>query len=190
MTNTILVTESIRYWSFMDVRHKGIRRRRRETVVQLQTLCSVGAIRWWESASSPGSFTRTKNAVQFVHGTGDRVGPRASLDGHAKSLLHRDSIPCPSSPWRVPITTTLSWPDTKTHFLRSRDIPKANVTQVTFRITPSTALDIHSLPCSEQISRKIKHLCSFRLHCETWLASPMLKARTKCSNHHNIRHIT
>ena len=40
------------------------------------------------------------------HSTYCSVGPRVGLDGCGKSRLHRDSIPGPSSPWRVAITTT------------------------------------------------------------------------------------
>ena len=38
------------------------------------------------------------------------MGPRAGLDGCEKSRLHRDSIPGPSSPYRVAILTELSRP--------------------------------------------------------------------------------
>jgi hypothetical protein len=38
------------------------------------------------------------------------VGPRAGLDGCGKSRPHRDSIPGPSSQYRVAIPTELSWP--------------------------------------------------------------------------------
>ena len=36
------------------------------------------------------------------------MGPGASLDGCGKSRLHRDSMPGPSSPYRVAISTSLS----------------------------------------------------------------------------------
>jgi hypothetical protein len=41
---------------------------------------------------------------------GGWVGLRADLDGCGKSHPHRDSIPGPSSPWRVAIPTELSRP--------------------------------------------------------------------------------
>ena len=47
-----------------------------------------------------------------THCIGGWVGPRASLDGREKSRPHRDSIPGPSSLWRVAIPTTLSRPTT------------------------------------------------------------------------------
>jgi len=42
--------------------------------------------------------------------TGGWVGPRASLDGCGKSLLHQDLIPIPSGPEQVAILTTVSQP--------------------------------------------------------------------------------
>ena len=45
-----------------------------------------------------------------THCIGSWVGPRAGLDGFEKSRLHRDSIPGPSSPWRVATLTELSRP--------------------------------------------------------------------------------
>ena len=38
------------------------------------------------------------------------VGPRVALEGRGKSCPHRDSIPGPSSPYRVAVPTTLSRP--------------------------------------------------------------------------------
>ena len=43
-----------------------------------------------------------------THSIGAWVGPSAGLDVCTKSRPHRDSIPGPSSPWRVAIPTTLS----------------------------------------------------------------------------------
>jgi len=45
-----------------------------------------------------------------IHCLGGWVGPRAGLDGCVNSRHHRDSIPWPSSPQRVAITTELSQP--------------------------------------------------------------------------------
>jgi hypothetical protein len=45
-----------------------------------------------------------------THCTGGWVGPRASLDGCGKYRPHRHSIPEPSSPWPVAISTELSRP--------------------------------------------------------------------------------
>jgi len=45
-----------------------------------------------------------------THCIGGRVDPSAGLDGFENSRLHRDSIPGPSSPWRVAILTELSRP--------------------------------------------------------------------------------
>jgi len=45
-----------------------------------------------------------------THCIGGWVGPRAVLDGCGKSRPHRDSIPGPSSPWRVAVPTELSRP--------------------------------------------------------------------------------
>ena len=43
-----------------------------------------------------------------THCIGGWVGPSAGLDGRGKSRPHRDSIPGPSSPYRVAIPTELS----------------------------------------------------------------------------------
>ena len=45
-----------------------------------------------------------------THCTGGWVGPRAGLEGCGKSRPHQDSIPGPSSRWRVAIPTALSRP--------------------------------------------------------------------------------
>jgi len=45
-----------------------------------------------------------------THCIGGWMGPRASLDRRGKSYPHRDSIPRPSSPWRVTIPTELTRP--------------------------------------------------------------------------------
>jgi hypothetical protein len=45
-----------------------------------------------------------------THCIGGWVFPRAGLNRCGKSRPHRDSIPGPSSPWRVAIPTELSWP--------------------------------------------------------------------------------
>jgi len=45
-----------------------------------------------------------------THCTGDWVGPRAGLDGCETSRPHRDSIPGPSSLYRVAIRNELSRP--------------------------------------------------------------------------------
>ena len=45
-----------------------------------------------------------------THCTGGWVDPRAGLDRFRKSRLHRDSIPGPSSPYRVAIPTELPGP--------------------------------------------------------------------------------
>ena len=56
-----------------------------------------------------------------THCTGGWVGRRAGLDGCGKSRPHRDSIPGPSSPWRVAIPTALS---RSTHLRIRRVSPK------------------------------------------------------------------
>ena len=43
-----------------------------------------------------------------THFIGGWVGPRAGLDGCEKSRPHQDSIPGPSSPYRVAMPTELS----------------------------------------------------------------------------------
>jgi hypothetical protein len=43
-----------------------------------------------------------------IHCTEVSVGPRAAIDGCVKPHPHRDSIPRPSSPYRVAIPTALS----------------------------------------------------------------------------------
>jgi len=48
-----------------------------------------------------------------THCIGGWVGRRAGLDGCGKSCPHRDSIPRPSIPSRVAITTELSRPTTR-----------------------------------------------------------------------------
>ena len=48
-----------------------------------------------------------------IHCTAGCVGPRNGLDGREKSHSHRDSIPEPSSSYRVAIPTTLSEGNTK-----------------------------------------------------------------------------
>ena len=45
-----------------------------------------------------------------THCTRGSVGPTAGLDGCGKSRSHRNSIPGPSSTWRVAIPTELSKP--------------------------------------------------------------------------------
>ena len=54
-------------------------------------------------ALSPGKRPGT-------HCVGCWVDPRAGMDGCEKSRLHRDSIPGPSSPYRVALPTELSRP--------------------------------------------------------------------------------
>jgi hypothetical protein len=49
-------------------------------------------------------YPRVKPGTDCIGGW---VGPRAGLDGWGKSLLHQDSIPRPSSLWRVAILTEL-----------------------------------------------------------------------------------
>jgi hypothetical protein len=45
-----------------------------------------------------------------THYMGGWVGPRAGLDGCGKYRPHQDSIPGPSSPWRVAVPAELSRP--------------------------------------------------------------------------------
>jgi hypothetical protein len=56
------------------------------------------------STPRPGRFTPGTHCIRGC------VGPRAGLDGCEKSRPHRDSIPGPSSPYRVAIPTTLYRP--------------------------------------------------------------------------------
>jgi hypothetical protein len=46
-----------------------------------------------------------------MHFKGGWACPRAGLDGYGKSRPNRNSIPGPSSPWRVATLPTLSWPN-------------------------------------------------------------------------------
>ena len=54
-----------------------------------------------------------------VHCIGGWVGPSARLVGCGKTHSHRDSIPGPSSPWRVAIPTDLSGPTFLLMWLRN-----------------------------------------------------------------------
>ena len=62
----------------------------------------VGGQRHAPAALPPGKRPGT-------HCTGGWVGPRTGLDGCEKFCLHPDSIPGPSSQWRVAMPTELSW---------------------------------------------------------------------------------
>jgi hypothetical protein len=65
-----------------------------------------GATLW--SAPRPGRFTPGKDPVPIVEEA--RWGPRASLYVWEKSRPYRNSIPGPSSPYRVGIPTELPGP--------------------------------------------------------------------------------
>ena len=67
------------------------------------------ALRWgWLVSTTPRPLYPRERPGTCC--TGGWVGPRAGLDGCGKSRPHRDSIPGPSSPWRVAIPTVLSRP--------------------------------------------------------------------------------
>jgi hypothetical protein len=70
--------------------------------------------RWgWVSTPRPGRFTLGKDPVpNCIRGW---MGSRAGLDGCEKSRPHRDSIPGPSSAWRVAMPTEPSRPTSRTH---------------------------------------------------------------------------
>jgi hypothetical protein len=59
---------------------------------------------WVVNATTPPLYLREIPGTQR---TGGWVGPTAGLDRCGKTRLHRDSIPEPSSPWRVAIPTEL-----------------------------------------------------------------------------------
>jgi hypothetical protein len=61
----------------------------------------------WEGGQRHAAATLPPGERPGTHCLGGWVGPRAGLDGCGKSRLHRDSIPGPSSPWRVTILTAI-----------------------------------------------------------------------------------
>ena len=125
MTNTILLTEIIRYWSFTDVRHKAIRRRRREAVTQLRTLCNVGAIRRWVSTSSPGSSTCTKKRGTVCTWYRRLGGPKEQSGRERKISSPPGFNPLPIQPVASFYNHYAVLTGNKTHFLRSWDTPKS-----------------------------------------------------------------
>ena len=72
------------------------------TLSLTSALDGVGGQRHALAALPPG-----KPGTNCIRGW---VGPRTGLDGWGKSCPHRDSIPRPSSPYRVAIPTELSLP--------------------------------------------------------------------------------
>ena len=62
----------------------------------------------WVANATPGSFTPGKTRYQFYR----RLGRPQGRSGRVRKSLppHRDSIPGPSSPWRVATLTVLSQP--------------------------------------------------------------------------------
>ena len=70
---------------------------------QLYSFLKLGA-RWgWVVNATPRPlYPRERPGTHCIGGW---VGPKASLDMCGKSRLHRDSIPGPSSPYRVAIPT-------------------------------------------------------------------------------------
>ena len=73
------------------------------TLTLTSVLDGVGGNRHAPTALPPGKRAGT-------HCTWGWVGPRAGLDGCGKSRRHQDSIPGPSSPYRLAIPTELSRP--------------------------------------------------------------------------------
>ena len=57
---------------------------------------------WVVSTTPRPLYPQERPGIYCINGW---VGPRAGLDGCGKSCLHRDSIPGPSSPYRVAIPT-------------------------------------------------------------------------------------
>jgi hypothetical protein len=74
--------------------------------IQLCSFFTLGTGREWV-VKAP---TPSKEARYPTHCVGGWVGPRAGLDGCAKSLQHRDSIPGPSDPQWIATPTELSRP--------------------------------------------------------------------------------
>jgi hypothetical protein len=70
---------------------------------------------WVVNATLRPLHSREKPGTYCIGGW---VGPRAGLDGCGKSCPHRDSIPGPSSPYRVAILSELSRPRRKAVTLR------------------------------------------------------------------------
>ena len=64
-------------------------------------------MRWVVNATPRPLDPRERPGTHCIEGW---VGPRAGLDGYEKSRPHRDSIPGPSSPYRVAIPNELSRP--------------------------------------------------------------------------------
>jgi len=62
---------------------------------------------WVVNTTSRPPYPRERPGTHCIGGW---VGPRAVLDWCGKSCRHRDSIPGPSSPYRVALPTELSWP--------------------------------------------------------------------------------
>ena len=77
--------------------------------VQPYSLLNLG-VKWggWSTPRS-GPFTPGKDPVPIIQEAD--LGHRAGLDGCGKYRAHRDSVPGPSSPYRVAIRTELSRPD-------------------------------------------------------------------------------
>jgi hypothetical protein len=60
----------------------------------------------WSTPCPQTLYPRARER-SITHCTGSWVGPRAGLDECGKSHPHRDSIPAPSSPWRVAVPIML-----------------------------------------------------------------------------------
>jgi len=84
-----------------------------------------------------------------THCTGGEVSTTTSLDRPTKSRPHRDSIPVPSSPYRVAIPTELSRP---------------TLTPNTRPIYIVTVVEIKKIEVWLQTTSEVKQLCT---HCST-----------------------
>jgi hypothetical protein len=69
-----------------------------------------------------------------IHCTTSCVGPRNGLYGCEKSLSRRDSIPGPSSPYRVAITTTLSEDNEKRRLVLQNPVVTTRICTARFKI--------------------------------------------------------
>ena len=68
---------------------------------------------------APAALPPKMTGTQFKEGL---VSPKAGLDEYGKSSPHRDSIPGPSNPQQVAITTELSQPTAHKHLVGHADI--------------------------------------------------------------------
>jgi hypothetical protein len=94
----IVLSHSYWFSSFMSLTHMGMftHKNYSSTLSLTSALDGVGGQRQAPTAFSPGK----RRGTHCIRGL---VGSRAGLDVYGKSRLHRDSIPGPSSPFRVAI---------------------------------------------------------------------------------------